>query len=84
MKSLYESISTISTELNNISIEGVPSKIKDLKYTGDNANFAISIFQENLINPSVHIKSFLFKYIKKKSNFFIFFCKYILNYSFAF
>ena len=59
MKSLYESICTISTELNNISIEGIPSKIKDLKYTGDNANFAISIFQEHLINPNTQIKNFL-------------------------
>ena len=59
MRSLYESICTISAELNKISIEGIPSKIKDFKYTGDNANFAISIFQENLINPSVNIKNFL-------------------------
>ena len=59
MRSLYESIYTISAELNKISIEGIPSEIKNLKYTGDNANFAISIFQENLINPSVHIKNFL-------------------------
>ena len=59
MRSLYESICTISAELNKISIEGIPSKIKDFKYTGDNANFAISIFQENLINPNIQIKNFL-------------------------
>ena len=59
MISLYESICTISTELNKFSIEGVPSEIKNLKYTGDNANLAVSIFQENLINPNIHIKNFL-------------------------
>ncbi len=59
MKSLYESIYTISEELNKISIEGISGEIKDLKFTGDNANFAISIFQENLINPSNQIKNFL-------------------------
>ena len=32
MRSLYESICTISAELNKISIEGIPSKIKDFKY----------------------------------------------------
>ena len=59
MKSLYESICAISKELNKISIEGISGEIKDLKFTGDNANFAISIFQENLINPSNQIKNFL-------------------------
>ena len=49
MKSLYESIYTISKELNKISIEGIPGEIKDLKFTGDNANYALSIFHENLI-----------------------------------
>ena len=59
MRSLFESVCTISTELNTISIEGIPSKIKDLKYRGDNANFAISLFQEYLVNPSIQIKNFL-------------------------
>ena len=53
MRSLYESISTISTELNTISTEGIPSAIKDLKYSGDNANFAISLFQEYFISAAI-------------------------------
>ena len=62
MENLYEAISTISSELNKISRESLPREIKDLKDradSGDNANFAISIFQEQLINSNIQIKSFL-------------------------
>ena len=59
MESLYIAISSISAELNAITQETHPREIKKLKYRGDNANFAISIFQEQLINPNNQIKNFL-------------------------
>ncbi len=59
MKDLFEAISSISIELNEISQESIPREIENLKFRGDNANFAISIFQENLINPNSQTKEFL-------------------------
>ena len=59
MKNLYEAISSISAELNEISKENIPTEIRNLKYRGDNANFSITIFQEYLINPNTQIKNFL-------------------------
>ena len=43
MKNLYEAISGISAELNEISKENIPTEIRNLKYRGDNANFSITI-----------------------------------------
>ena len=59
MKDLFEAISSISIELNEISQESIPREIENLKFRGDNANFAISIFQEHLINPNSQTKEFL-------------------------
>ena len=59
MKSLHAAVCSISSGVNEISKESFPKEIRKLKYRGDNANFAISIFQENLINPNPQIKNFL-------------------------
>ena len=59
MKDLFKAISSISLELNEISQESIPREIENLKFRGDNANFAISIFQEHLINPNSQTKEFL-------------------------
>ena len=62
MENLYEAVCSISAELNKISKENLPREIKNLNDradSGDNANFANSIFQEYLINPNVQIKNFL-------------------------
>ena len=59
MENLFGAVCSISAELNEISKESLPREIKNLKYRSDNANFAVSIFQEQLINPSSQIKDFL-------------------------
>ena len=61
MENLFKAVCSISAELNKISQESLPREIRNLKDradSGDNANFAISIFQEHLINPSTQIKNF--------------------------
>ncbi len=62
MENLFGAVSSISTNLNDISKEGLPREIKNLKDradSGDNANFAVSLFQEYSINPNMQIKNFL-------------------------
>ena len=62
MKNLFGAVCSISAELNKISQESLPQEIRNLKDradSGDNANFAISIFQEHLINPNTQIRNFL-------------------------
>jgi len=62
LENLFGAVFSISTDLNNISKEGLPREIKNLKDradSGDNANFAVSLFQEYLISPNSQIKNFL-------------------------
>ena len=61
MENLFGAVFSISRDLNSISKEGLPRKIKNLKDradSGDNANFAVSLFQEYLISPNSQIKNF--------------------------
>ena len=59
MKSLFHSIFTINKHLKKlISEEAINSFDKSI-YQGDNANYCVSLFQDNLIDPNENIKLFL-------------------------
>ena len=71
MENLFRAVSAISLELNKISAENVQNEIKNLKErsdSGDNANFSVSIFQENLISSKNKIKKFLLSIADKVFN----------------
>ena len=60
MKSVIESALIISAEIKKLISKNVLNNFDNYAYTGDNANYCISLFQENLINPFEKNKEYLY------------------------
>ena len=60
MKPIIESAYLISSELKKLISRNAIDDIENGIYKGDNANYCISLFQENLINPNEDCKTFLY------------------------
>ena len=60
MKPIIESAYLISSELKKLISRNAIDDLENGIYKGDNANYCISLFQENLINPNEDCKTFLY------------------------
>ena len=60
MKSVIDSAFIISSEIKKLISTSVLNNFDNYIYQGDNANYCISLFQENLINPNDKNKEFLY------------------------
>ena len=60
MKNLFESISSINRDLKKLLSQEAINNFGKTTYQGDNANYSISLFQDQLIQPNENVKKFLY------------------------